>query len=379
MDINIPSQKVPGQSIKIPSKTITVQPEPLEVNGQIIPQVAQSITIPEQVVVTAEYTIPGYTITIADTAQTPSPTPNPIPAPYQGKRFFKSDSIWNKKLSDSAPLHPNGPGYVADINAQNRKAPAWINVGTPIYIVTDKDLKAPIRLTGLYSEYNVNVAEFAAGINIPKNLVGSTVDSDKSCSIYNITTDKIYDLWQLSFVNGSYQAVSGGILPSASTSDGTFKRIAGKWNSVRAGHTPLAAGMGMKYELEAGVLPHVGALVLGNPSPSFVYPCTSSDGGNMSTNAVPYGTHFRFPANITINPAWTPLTKMLVTQGRDYGFIVVDKTGYSNVFAFEGTDQYGVPNGDLLKPYLNGKQLWDVLGTQAQDGEFPWSKLQVVM
>ena len=45
---------------------------------------------------------------------------------------------------------------------------------------------------------------------------------------------------------------------------------------------------------------------------------------------------------------------------------------------YEGASQYGVADADLLTPYLNGKALWDVMGTQTKDTEIPYSKLEAV-
>lgn len=323
-----------------------------------------------------------YEVKVESEVATPIPVPTPIPpAPVNPIILYSPTSIWNTKLADNAPVHPNSVGFVSEISAINRISGPWVNIGTPFYIVKNSDLKVPIFLTDANNAASPIGQEIAQGINIPANLVGSQVDSDKSCAIYNVDIDKEYNIWQLTFntTKNRYEGVSAGILPNASKSDGTFTRYA-YWNSVRAGHTPLGAGMDMKKELDNGVLPHVGALALGRAKNTFVYPCKSSDGWESGINSIPEGTRIRFPYDISINTGWCPYVKMKVTQGRDYGFIPVDKTGNSNVFYIEGMAQYGVTNGyDYLKTkFCDNKDLWDVLGSKNFDTQFPWTKLEVV-
>lgn len=385
MNIPIPTLTIPSQTIKQASKiitfapkTVTVQPEPLEVNGAIIPQLAQSfsvqldpVTITFDEIVIPSQTIPGYTITVAD----------PTTVPVIPTMLYSATSVWNTKLSPTAPLHANSVGYVAEITKINRLHNAWLNVGTPVYFVTNADAKVPIYLTNTTNAASPVGIELAAGINIPKKLIGSQVDSDKSCCIINLDTKKEYNIWKLTWnaTLSRYEGISAGILSNYDTSDGTFARLA-YWNSVRAGHTTLGAGMNLKKELDNKLFPHVGALVLGRTKPAtWVYPCKSSDGIFADANSIPYGTHFRFPANIVINPAWSDLTKALVVQGRDYGFIVVDQTGWGNVIAFEGFAQYGVADDyAYIKTFSNNKELWDIMGTTNTDTEFPWTQLQAI-
>ena len=70
------------------------------------------------------------------------------------------------------------------------------------------------------------------------------------------------------------------------------------------------------------------------------------------------------------------MVKMLVVAGRDYGFVVKDKTGAGVGFGMEGLAQYGITDGMAeIKKYMGGKEIWDVLG---ENKEFPWAQLQAI-
>jgi len=291
-------------------------------------------------------------------SQLPAPTLAPMP-----KTLFDPLSWVYKKTSTMTKL-ANSATLVADLNAQNRINGPWCNVGTPIYFVTNADPMTIVTLTDSANLAGPNGQELLKGINLPVGFQGSTMDTDRNAEVYNLSTDTLYDFWQVTNTNGKITAVSAGILHNASKSDGTFARMS-YWNSARASHITIGATHNLVSELKAGVFPHVGGISIGVPKNTFVAPAKSSDGD--ASRVIPEGTRFRFPADIPIPSTLTPLAKMLITQGRDYGFVLVDRTNSSLVHYFEAAD---------LTPYLNGKQLWEVMGTKTMDTEIPYSKLE---
>ena len=87
-----------------------------------------------------------------------------------------------------------------------------------------------------------------------------------------------------------------------------------------------------------------------------------------------------FKKDIFIDPALTPLTKMLIVAVRDHGMILRDTTQANGVaFYAEDTTQFGHTGAtEIFAPYVNGKTLDKIVGNKNADGEFPWSKLVVL-
>jgi hypothetical protein len=289
--------------------------------------------------------------------------------------IYGPGNAWGTKQTGIV-LSPQSSAYKTKLTAYLRSTNAWINgvgFGPPIYFVTSTD---PIIKFQLPVSSPIDT-ELRAGIHVPSKFAASPGTDGHVC-IIDLSANKEYDLWQAkpTTTPGIWTAASGGILPSVSVSDGTLARLV-YWNSATATHLPLAGGVVRKVHLESGIIPCALAFATPNCASGFVYPAKSSDGSDPTS--IPAGTRFRFPLSVWINPAWTPLTKMLVVAARDYGIILRDTTGGSaTVFYVEDTTQYGITSTDaFLAPYLAGKHIWDVVGTKIADGEFPWSQLVV--
>ncbi len=293
--------------------------------------------------------------------------------------LYAPGSVWNKKLT-AEPIDTNSSGYVAEMSANQQIAGTWIETGpfaTPIYFVKGNSIpKVVVKLQG--DTVSPNAIELAKGVPIPVSALPATGTDEHLC-IIDTDNDKEYNFWQAKKqADGSFLATNAGILPNVSTSDGTLELRTNGWNSATATHLPLAGGTILLKELQSGFIPHAIATAINRPSkhPLVVYPAKTTDGWYTGPNAIPEGKRFRFPANIVINPNWTPITKMLVTAIRDYGLVIKDKTGAGVGFGLEDMRQHGITNTSAeLKKYMNGKEIWDVLGTGK---EFPWDKLQAL-
>lgn len=307
-----------------------------------------------------------------------SPTLIPEPSPSPAFSLYAQNSVWNKKLSTEA-IHNNSPGLVAELSENQKIAGTWIETGpfaTPIYFVKGNSLqKVKVYLKG--DTVSPNAIELAKGVPIPVSALPATGTDGHLC-IIDTDNQKEYNFWQAKKqADGSFLATNAGILPNLSTSDGTMELRTNGWNSATATHLPLAGGTILLSELRAGVIPHAIATSINRPAKNLVvWPAKTTDGWYTGPNAIPEGQRFRFPANITIDPNWQPITKMLVTAIRDYGMVVKDKTGAGVGFGLEDMRQHGITDtGAELKKYMGGKNIWDVLGTGK---EFPWNKLEAL-
>lgn len=309
---------------------------------------------------TISYTVPAYEI------------PDP-----QGFRLYAPDSVWNKKLSNE-PIHPNSDGYIQELLENNKLAGPWINTinySVPVYYVDGMTPKQKVYLTDQYAKGGPVDLECQKGVPVPDKVIISG-GTDKHLTIIDKSANGgkglEWDFWGLEIVKGVCYAKNAGILDNVSDSDGRMtKRPDYYWNSSTATHLPAAAGLITLDELPKGVIPHALALAIVRPKKAVcVYPAQTTDGWYDGPNAIPEGTRFRFPANVSIDPNWTHLTRMIVTAIRDYGMILRDQAGCTALFV-EDPRVYG-KGEEVLTPHMAGKQIWDVMA------QIPWAKLQVL-
>lgn len=313
----------------------------------------------------------------------PTPTPSPL-TPYS--KLYSPTSVWNKKLSTD-PIHSNSVNLVKELSAQNRIAAPWVNIAKPygeystgIYWVDATTPKKPVFLPSKPGSTNDLILQ--KGVPIPPTFQAATGTDGHACVI-DVSADIEYNFWQLKW-NPSlsrWESSDAGIIPNVSTDDGRLELYNQStktgWNCATATHLPLFGGTITLPELAAGVIPHALRIAITRArKDSGVWPAQTSDGDYTGLNAISEGQRFRFPANITIDTNWTPLTKMLVTAIRDYGLVVTDKSS-GNVLFVEDPTQYG-KTGAVLDQYMGGRNLWDIVGSVSADGEFPWSKLQAL-
>ena len=328
-----------------------------------------------------DYEVKVESVTIA-----PPVTPTPIPPTPTTFQLYSPTSYVNKKLS-AEPLHANSSGLVAEMFENIKIAGGWVATtpySHPIYYVNGSTVpKVKVYLTGPYAAGGAVEAELLKGVPIPSSVV-IAAGTDAHLCIIDKDANREYDFYRLKpRANGDWEATSAGILDNVTTCDGTLeKRSDGRWNSATASHIPLALGVITLKELEAGVIPHGLFIAINRPAgdwQNWIWPAKSTDGYYMGTNAIQEGRRFRFPANIVINPAWTPLVKMIVTAVRDYGMVVGDKTGAGVSFYVEDPTQYG-KGQEVLTPYLGTKKLWEAFGSSAapSSSEFPWMQLEAL-
>ncbi len=295
--------------------------------------------------------------------------------------LFGPTAFWNTKLPSTQKIHANSSGLVSELVSNTKLNTPWINTtkySTPLYIVDSSALKKPVSIVqnGKTLTWTALHAACQKGIPIPQNATAAQ-GTDGHITIWDRSSDKLYEFWKFKKdAYGKWTAAWGGILSNVSTCGGIMPKVlnpVGGYDMYGATATglPVAGGTILLRELQFGNIPHALALNIVRPKlwKYYAWPAQRSDGFYTGGNAIMEGQRFRLPPNVTINPTWPPLLKMMVVAARDYGLVVRDQGGCV-AFSAEDTTQYGY-NGRI-------SQFYSGLTPGQIAAKFPWSQLKAL-
>lgn len=328
--------------------------------------------------------------------------------PYTG--MFAPTSFWNRKLADNAPIvsdsnhyatklanqarysttstpvaSGNNPPYQIYMNQGNFSIPLWVMpAGYPTakvqYIVggvTEPDSYATYLQAACDAVPVPLIADLPSG-HTTQLCAGGT---DKSIVFWQPSTDKMWEFYHWGGTEGAYTASYGGFISPVSTSPGYMPNTWG----LRATGLNAAGGLVTAQEVFDGSINHAIACAVQVRTGTHIAPATRQDGsggtplatnivGNDTRDAVPEGLLCRLPANIPIDPTWSPFLTMLVKAIRDYGLIVVD--GGANLLLYaEDTRTAGTQFSDCAV-YANANLR---AGGNPDFELIPWEQLQQVV
>jgi hypothetical protein len=308
----------------------------------------------------------------------PAPTAS-VPPP--SSRLFAEDSVWNAPLPANAPLDPASPALVSALRAtvaQNEAAATgpWIESGqtTTFYTVPADQPTVRMQLTPSATWKNGLQRTFNA-VPIPANARPAD-GPDAHMTIWQPTTDRLWEFWQAKKTASGWQATFGGAMSSTSSSPGYFD--AHSWPGLSlpswgatATSLPVIAGTMMISELTSGVIPHALAMNIPEARASvYSLPAQRTDGASTSPTAIPEGARFRLDPRLDINALnLPPVTRAMAIAAQRYGIIVRDVTHHAIAFFAENPASAGVNPYTALygSPYPN-----------AVMKAFPWDHLQLL-
>jgi hypothetical protein len=290
---------------------------------------------------------------------------------------FAPNSFWYTPIPADAPLHPNSAGFTADFIRQKKAFYNTVNVQTgdyasPVYTV-GPDV-APVKVTQWDCQKkgltDPGLGEQWAAVPIPE-YARQSKGTDGEMTIYQPSTNTVWEFWQAKKVGNRWMACWGGRLQNAHESDGSFPGHYG----TTATSLPFLGGQITAEELRRGEIKHaIGiALVETEHAGLFSWPANRSDGFNPKKlpNRIPEGIRFRLDPSVNVDALpMSKAGKTIAKAAQKYGFIVWDKSGAIAIRA-QNTVSYtalGQPN-----PYpelFEGKPNYAVLNG------FPWDKLQ---
>ncbi len=297
------------------------------------------------------------------------------------QRPFASDSVWNRPLPNDAPLDPRSvelaAAFVADIARQRQQQTGpWIQTteySTPVYTVARDQGRIRVILD-VRRPYGRTLQRAWRAVPLPRN-ARPAAGSDGHLSVWQPSTDSLWEFWRLRRAGGRWRATWGGAMRGVSRSPGYFTRRS--WRGARnswgatATSLPLLAGLIRLGELSRGQIDH--ALAISVPDARagvFSWPAQRTDGSLGRHDAIPEGAQLRLDPALDLDSLnLPPAAKAIAIAAQRYGLIVRDRTlNGTGIYAEDplrtGTDPY---------PRLfGGRSPSELLAG------FPWDHLQLL-
>lgn len=292
-------------------------------------------------------------------------------------RVFSKSSFWYSEIPDEVKLHENSKAFVAEFLKQKSEYYGTVNVNTkayasPVYYV---DESVPVTRVAEWNcqkkkTSDISLAKQWSDVPIPLYALPSD-GTDGEMSIYQQSTDTLWEFWKARKVDGLWQACWGGKISNASQNDGAFN----KYYGTTATSLPFIGGQITAEELQRGEIRHVIgiALVELEDRKFFSWPAHRSDGKNPNNlpNRIPEGLRFRLDPKVDVdNLKLHPIGKIIAKAAQKYGFVVWDKAGAISIRA---QNPYSYTTLGKANPY---EQLFSGTKAYAILNGFPWDRLQ---
>ncbi len=266
----------------------------------------------------------------------PTPPPPTTPStnpPSSYPRVFAADSFWYTPIPDNAPLHPNSANFVVEFLRQKNAYYGNVNINTvefasPVYVV-DAEMP-PVRATEFDCQnrgYFPPLSQQWTAVPIPS--YAETADgTDAEMTIYQPSTDQIWEFWNARKVNGQWQACWGGSMQNVSKSSGIWTFPFG----ATATGLPFLGGQITAEELQRGEINHVIGIAMVDHETWSIYswPANRSDGWNPDgvPNRIPEGLRFRLDPKVNVDALnLHPVARIIAQAAQKYGFVVWDHAG----------------------------------------------------
>jgi hypothetical protein len=292
-------------------------------------------------------------------------------------KVFSPNSFWYTPIPANAPLHPNSANYVKDFLRQRAKYYNTVNINTrdytsPVYVADANVPKVKVEQWDCQKKgySDKGLAEQWAAVPIPAYAVQSK-GTDGEMTIYQPSSDTLWEFWQARKINGKWQACWGGRLTDVSKSSGIFNKHYG----TTATSLPFIGGQITPDELRRGEIRHVMGISLVEVEHSniFSWPASRSDGWNpgKTPNRIPEGMRLRLDPKVNVDSLkMSKAAKTIAKAAQKYGFVVWDKAGAISLRAQNAYTYISQGQPDPYPALFENKPNYAVL-----DG-FPWEKLQ---
>lgn len=301
------------------------------------------------------------------------PSPASMAAPLQ--RFFGRASVYDKSVR-GASIASNSAQTVSVLAGDARVKGAFVSYdiwNVSFYRVPAGTARVSVKFADCFASGGVPPVFTAAmsSVPIPVNAVPALGD-DKALSIYDPSTDQLWEMWRAERTSAGWQACWGGRLDRVSSHPGYFANGTGAAGSGLA----MAGSMVTMAEVKAGRINHAVSLVVPTVREKVMsYPAQRTDGVSTNPNAPMEGQRFRLDPSIDVNSLnLTPFAKLVARAAQEYGFIVVDQSGAVGVPTESGLAQKLATGVDPWHQLLS----LDTTDRYALLDGFPWHRLQAL-
>lgn len=320
--------------------------------------------------------------TSASPVPAPAPAPAPAPKPVPGDALptdavFAPGSFWYSPIPANAPLHASSAAYVADFKRQMKAYYGNVNINTtayasPVFIAGAATPTVKVAIWDCQNKgySDASLAQQWAAVPIPTNAAPSE-GTDLEMTIYQPSTDQIFEFWQTRKVDGNWEACWGGQMKNASSNQGIWP---GNYGTT-ATSLPFLGGQITAEELRRGEIRHaIGIALVDLENYSVVsWPATRSDGYNPdhAPNRIPEGSRFRLDPTVNLDTLGLhPVAKIIAKAAQKYGFVVWDKAGSISIRAQNSISYTSLGQPDPYNALFNGTPSYAVLSS------IPWDRLQ---
>ncbi|MBI1367661.1 MAG: DUF4124 domain-containing protein [Planctomycetes bacterium] len=300
-----------------------------------------------------------------------------IPSQEVPERVFDAGSFWYQPLPKDAPIDPKSDAYTADILRQIKKyyGTTTINIKeycSPVYIVGPEVKTVRVEQWDAQNNGYIDKAliEQWAAVPIPDYALPSA-GTDMEMTIYQPSTDTMWEFWKARKIEGKWQAAWGGRMEHVSKSDGIWKHPHG----TTATGLPFMGGQITPEELARGEIRHVMGIALVDTETWKIHPwpANRSDGYNPDNvpNRIAEGTRFRLDPSIDVDALpMHPMGKIIAKAAQQYGFVVWDKAGSISLRANNALAYTQIGQPDPYPALFGDTPIYFILKG------FPWDKLQ---
>jgi hypothetical protein len=298
---------------------------------------------------------------------------NPLPT----DAIFAPTSFWYHVIPANVALHQNSANFTADVERQIKTYYGNVNINTnsyasPVYIAAPNTPTTAVQFWDCQGKRYTDpglVQQWSA-VPMPSH-AQPAVGTDSEMTVYQPSTDTIWEFWLSRKQGGVWQACWGGRLQNASKSNGIFP---GSYGTTATG-LPFLGGQITAEELQRGEIRHaIGISLVDVAAWNIVsWPAQRSDGYNPNNapNRIAEGQRFRLDPTINVDTLNIhPVAKTIARAAQKYGFVVWDKAGSVSIRAQNPKSYTAVGQANPYNALFNGTAEYNVLKN------FPWNRLQ---
>lgn len=310
---------------------------------------------------------------------TPTPTPDPTPTPTpSGSSLapFAPSSYLYQSLAD-APVAPDSGPLISRLTASVNNhfgGIAAVNAtkyNTSFYRSEPTTPRTTLSFNDCQNKGWLD-PQFAAALKdvpIPAGAVPG-VGSDANLTIYDETSDTLWEFWKAARTSDGWSACWGGVMTGVRANPGYFTG----WNGASATGLAMAGYSIGVDEAKAGTINHaIGLIVMDAASGTHSWPAQRTDGHLTDADAMPEGRRLRLDPTLDVTSlGLTSFGEMVARAAQRYGFVVTDKGGAVAVVAESGAKEQAA----------TGTNPWTTLFGDTPEYQqmknFPWNKLQAM-